>query len=135
MQPFPPTYEIWSQMVNLFVWKCEWTTMNTAKTLLSYNLTWADKLPIFFLFLKLVSELISLLFKEALQIYDLKYLYWFVKQTRYEGSGRKNICKKIEHLRLWLKLFHNVEEVIVHLWLVPKLKFNLIQIRQGIFNL
>ena len=36
---------------DLILWKCEATTVNTAKTLLSYYLTWAEKWPIFFSFL------------------------------------------------------------------------------------
>lgn len=36
---------------------------------------------------------------------------------------------------LRLELFHNIKEIIINLWLIPKLQFHLIQIGQGIFNL
>ena len=42
------------------------------------------------------------------------------------------ICFKIP---LRFKLFHNIQKVIVHLWLVSKLKFDLIQVWQGILHL
>lgn len=40
--------------------------------------------------------------------------------------------QRINHIRLAFKVFHNVEEPIVHVWLVVELYLDLVKIRQGI---
>lgn len=40
-----------------------------------------------------------------------------------------------QNLPLGFELFHNIKEIIINLWLIPKLQFHLIQIGEGIFNL
>ena len=43
--------------------------------------------------------------------------------------------QNIDYSPLRFKLLHDIQEVIVHLWLVTKLQLDLVKIRQCIFNL